>query len=179
MKLRNKEFIYLQCVHTHTHTTHAALQEHIRVEGRAPRTKMLIISWLGQMIQGSCRRTWCFNFVASGWHMLLPAVFGRQRKFFPGLQDLKFWRLSYHQFQSILFLPVCSANIKLISTRVHTYIQEEQTWLFSKSVTIPNFSFYQMLRESWLQTCHLFQKFYHLHIWASENPKSILENEII
>lgn len=32
----------------------------------------------------------CFSSVASGRHVLLPAVFGRQRKFVPGLQDLEF-----------------------------------------------------------------------------------------
>lgn len=103
---------------------------------------------------------------------MLPAVFGKQRKFFPSLQDLEFWRLLYHQFQSILFLPVYSANNKLISARVYSYIQKEQTWLFiffPQSAAVPNFSFYQMLKVRWLQTtCHLSQ-LSHVNIWASEN----------
>lgn len=70
-------------------------------ETKQPRTKKFIVSWLRPLAQGKCMRTWFFTFPASGGHMLLPAVFGKLRKFFPGLQDRS----------ETYFFHVCGASL--------------------------------------------------------------------
>lgn len=151
MKLPNKKLIYIYthtpstCLHTHTLTgthvwTHMPCCFAETCQGRpnSREPRCLSCHGSGRWPRDQAQRP-VFPSAPSGGHMLLPAVFGRQRKFAPGLQDLEFWRLLYHRFQSIQFLPVCSANIKLISARVYSYTQKEQTWLYFQMLLFPIF----------------------------------------